>query len=313
MFRCKECGCEYKEKPDYCDCGNNTFDEILPSKASINLPDIKQLVSVLIFILCLILAIIPWTIHDKSQPQQTPKVKKVLPKANIPDIEEIWNNQAPQSKPKTTPAKQISTKTELKTTATKPVTRQNAPVKQPSKIQPKKSTPTKIQKSKTQQTTKTNTVKKSQAAKPKSSPKTGTSQTKPPKVVEKVAQQVSTNTPPQTTIKKQQSTVQKPKPVDKTPLINYKNELRIALLAKLNVPNVTGSGDCAVSFSIDTATGKLLNRNFIYKSNNKSVNDEVYYMLMRLPYFKKPPSIYKGETIKLKFYFNNGYYEISFI
>ena len=28
MFKCKECGCEYDKKPDYCDCGNNTFDEI---------------------------------------------------------------------------------------------------------------------------------------------------------------------------------------------------------------------------------------------------------------------------------------------
>ena len=28
MFKCKECGTEYKEKPDYCDCGNDTFEEI---------------------------------------------------------------------------------------------------------------------------------------------------------------------------------------------------------------------------------------------------------------------------------------------
>ena len=27
MFRCKECGLEYKEKPDYCDCGKDTFDD----------------------------------------------------------------------------------------------------------------------------------------------------------------------------------------------------------------------------------------------------------------------------------------------
>lgn len=28
MFKCKECGCEYDVKPDYCDCGNDTFEEI---------------------------------------------------------------------------------------------------------------------------------------------------------------------------------------------------------------------------------------------------------------------------------------------
>ena len=25
MFRCKECGTEFDVKPDYCDCGNDTF------------------------------------------------------------------------------------------------------------------------------------------------------------------------------------------------------------------------------------------------------------------------------------------------
>lgn len=94
--------------------------------------------------------------------------------------------------------------------------------------------------------------------------------------------------------------------------LNYKGSIRSALLAKLNVAAVQGSGDCAVEFSLDNS-GKLINRNFIYKSQNKSVNDEVYLMLMRLPYYKTPPAHYKGEKIKLKFLFNNGYYEITFI
>ena len=29
MFKCKECGTEYQAKPDYCDCGNDTFEEIV--------------------------------------------------------------------------------------------------------------------------------------------------------------------------------------------------------------------------------------------------------------------------------------------
>ncbi len=32
MFRCKECGCEYKNKPDFCDCGNDTFEEVLETE-----------------------------------------------------------------------------------------------------------------------------------------------------------------------------------------------------------------------------------------------------------------------------------------
>lgn len=43
MFKCKECGLEYNTKPDYCDCGNDEFEEIantpiLPN----NTDEIKQ-------------------------------------------------------------------------------------------------------------------------------------------------------------------------------------------------------------------------------------------------------------------------------
>lgn len=317
MFRCRECGCEFKEKPDYCDCGNNTFDEILPQKSAIEMPDIRQIVSVLIFVLCLILAIIPWTIPNKPQHQEK-TVKKAQPASQkIPDIEDIWNDRLPKAAApvqKTAPA---PVKVQPEPAAPKPVQKQTTVVKKqtpaqkttaPKKVTTKKKTTTakpKTSKSGVKQTTTQKQTKPAQQTK--------TTQNKPPKVVEKVAQQVSQPKQTKKTVQPKKTPEAKPKPVDKTPLINYKNELRIALLAKLNVPNITGTGDCAVSFSIDTATGKLLNRNFIYKSSNKSVNDEVYYMLMRLPYFKKPPSLYKGETIKMKFYFNNGYYEISFI
>lgn len=38
MFRCKECGTEFDVKPDYCDCGNDTFDEIVEQVESVELP-----------------------------------------------------------------------------------------------------------------------------------------------------------------------------------------------------------------------------------------------------------------------------------
>ena len=37
MFRCKECGTEFDVKPDYCDCGNDTFDEIVEQIESVKL------------------------------------------------------------------------------------------------------------------------------------------------------------------------------------------------------------------------------------------------------------------------------------
>lgn len=289
MFRCKECYHEFDTKPDYCDCGNNTFDEFQTPKLH-RTADSRQIFSIIIFIICLILAIIPWTVKDKK-PAQKPVVQKAHPaQTEIPDIETIWVTspvkvEKPEPIPEPAPIK-ITEQPQIKTT---PLTKKTEP---PKKVQ--KTTQTAVQKS----------VQKTQTAKPavkKESPQ----KAEPPK-------NVKTNTSAQ----QMQSVVRKPvpitKPVDKTPLINYKNELRVALLSKLNVPNIIGSGDCAVSFSIDE-NGKLLNRSFLYKSGNKSLNDEVYYMLMRLPYFKKPPEIYNGETFKIKFYINNGYYEISFI
>ena len=43
MFRCRECQTEYEVKPDYCDCGNDTFDEILPQKTVQQTPKPKKI------------------------------------------------------------------------------------------------------------------------------------------------------------------------------------------------------------------------------------------------------------------------------
>ena len=45
MYRCKECGAEYEEKPDYCDCGNDEFEVIgVNVSAEVNNPEptVKQ-------------------------------------------------------------------------------------------------------------------------------------------------------------------------------------------------------------------------------------------------------------------------------
>ncbi len=298
MFRCKDCGSEYEIKPEYCDCGNNTFDEI---QTTPQVPDIRKIFSIAIFVLCIILSIIPWTIKDKSPKVENSKKITKQQNSNIPDIDKIWD-ESTNSKIIAEIPKEISIKKEVE--INKFVPQVNKP-QQPAQKSAKTLTPKAINNNSN------TTVKKVQPSKPQTVAQNQTQQINkivktPPKVVQKTAEKVVTK---QTQPPKQ---VQKPKPVDQTPLINYKNNLRYAMLSKLNIPNISGSGDCAISFSIGS-DGKLLNRNFIYKSSNKTVNDEVYYMLMRLPYFKKPPEIYKGETIKMKFYFNNGYYEISFI
>ena len=42
MFKCKECGAEYEEKPDYCDCGNDTFEQVESAPKSEKAPKIEQ-------------------------------------------------------------------------------------------------------------------------------------------------------------------------------------------------------------------------------------------------------------------------------
>lgn len=297
MFRCKDCGCEYEIKPEYCDCGNNTFDEI---QTAPKIPDVRKIFSIVIFILCIILAIIPWTIKEKPQTTQSSTKITKQESISIPDIDKIWNDNPKVNKIVEQP-KPIATQKKAESKETTQLTKPQ----QTKKTTTQTFIPAAKKNNSNNTTVKKDQPKKIQTSTPKQTQQNNKTIKTPPKVVQKTAAKVTTQA-------QQPKQVQKPKPIDQTPLINYKNNLRYAMLSKLNIPNISGSGDCAISFSIGS-DGKLLNRNFIYKSSNKTVNDEVYYMLMRIPYFKKPPEIYNGETIKMKFYFNNGYYEISFI
>ena len=38
IYRCNNCGRNFNLKPDYCDCGNDTFDEIVEQIESVELP-----------------------------------------------------------------------------------------------------------------------------------------------------------------------------------------------------------------------------------------------------------------------------------
>lgn len=74
MYICRECKAEYKQKVDYCDCGNNTFDfvEDAPVQAfkntekyTANIKAPKDIISSAFFVICLILSIIVWLIPVK--------------------------------------------------------------------------------------------------------------------------------------------------------------------------------------------------------------------------------------------------------
>ena len=116
MFKCKECGTEYDTKPDFCDCGNDTFEEVAGSAKKDKEHDIlsipkseltvekndfrdndkkSEILSCIIFLFCITLALVviffignpkEETVKaDKSQDYQHQSI-------NLPSIDSLWNN-----------------------------------------------------------------------------------------------------------------------------------------------------------------------------------------------------------------------------
>ena len=106
MFKCTVCSKEYEIKPDYCDCGNDTFDEIVEAKLLEEDFEVekrkfptKKVLSILIFILCIISSILVWEINPPSQNTNKKTVQKpsTEQKQGIPDIDKIWNSTPPKN------------------------------------------------------------------------------------------------------------------------------------------------------------------------------------------------------------------------
>lgn len=280
-YRCRDCKAVYDEKPEYCDCGNNTFEEIIPASyvksASYgkNFFDKNEIISWVIFSICLILALIILFVIPNGKPlQKHIQHHEVETTKDIPDIEKIWKESVkPQPKTSATEPEIIIRKIirRIEEPAAQEKTAQNAAPSRP-----------------TEQTS---------ANLPKPAEKTQPAQT-----------QQDTR---QEAIQKQETQETSANPNDPA-LIRYKNILREVLLSKLAVGSISGEGTCIIEFGIDS-TGKLINRKFVQYADNKPMNDAVYYMMMSVPRFKAPPSSYNGEIIRLKFYINNGAYEISFV
>lgn len=277
MFKCTECGCEYKTKPDFCDCGNDVFTEVyetLPQQKKERQPiNINKLnvLSWLIFLTCLVVSLLILLFFPKINPQQheekQPKTELKKPVQNIPSLETFWIDPVLQpeiTEPEIKPIEQIKEIFRPKI-ENKPVVKQKP-----------------VQK---------------QQAKPKAVQQT---QPKPKQTtVQKPAQQM-VKTPSQTN-----------RSLDYA-MLNYRSALRMRLLSNLVHSGVVGEGNCEIEFSIDD-TGKLINRRFVKQSSNETVNKAVYEMLMRTPRYNPPPSSYDGRKIRMTFKLSEGgNFETSF-
>jgi len=315
MFKCKDCGSEYKEKPDYCDCGNDTFDEIKdetigtidkteetktqqqkesdnikPKSKKTEKPIKTDKISLLIFVVCLILSIII-LFFPVNTPLNTDNIKENNEQniISIPSVNSIWDNSIP-----------VVQKTELP--KTEPVSSEETVVKKNPKVNEntdnKKDLNTTPAKSETPKITKVKLTKNT-TVKPKQ-----TDSSVPKKQNEQITKQTQK---PTTTVKPTSNTNNTQNEIS---LNSYKIGLRNKIGSHIDFASVVGDGACAVTFKIDV-NGKLINRKFVQQSENTSLNDAVYNAMLAVPNYKTPPSTYKDNTLKLSVKFISGNFEVS--
>ena len=324
MYICKDCGAKFAQKVEYCDCGNNTFDfvEDKPTLAKTIKKEKKQpltyeqkgeILSRLFLIFCVILSIIIWAIPvkvDNAKQNETTEIK-VQNIKNIPPIENFWDDTPVYSKNETEEAKTITEN--IISEPTIPDYAKPKPIEQKKTIQKQNPKTEQKQVKQTQQKNQT-TVNKTSEAKQKVQSKiqkTEQKQAAKPKNNNDPSPKLYEPSIPKTTQNKPKTEFPKSTYNPNSPeMLQYKGSLRAAMFSKFAVGSIQGSGSCSVKFSIDS-TGKLINRAFVKQSDNKSLNDAVYYMLMSVPRFATPPAGYNGETIRMYFSINNGSYEIS--
>ena len=312
MYRCTDCGQEYEIKPEYCDCGNNTFEEILQKEDNLSssssssssstvqteLPveikekekekeikkfinskstntSVQDKISLVIFIICIILSIfvILFVGNDNSS-------QETAPKQNVVKNKKAVTNNIPA----------------INEIWTEKKTEKSAP---PVQISPVQNVQNYVQKTNTTSTVKTIPV---QTAKPKQTAIKSTQSSKQKNNIQTpVNQNKKTSSKPVT----QPNTAQL-----QQELLSYKIALRNKIAAKINFASVVGDGGCVVSFKID-ASGNLVNRTFSKQSVNESLNDAVYAAMMQTPTFKTPPVAYRNETLKLSVKMYGGNFEVN--
>ena len=353
MYRCKDCGKEYKEKVEYCDCGNNMFDYIedfVPSikpvksqehpKQPLSVEQKSEIISWIFFVLCIILSLVVWLMPVKVEQTVTEEVKEQkVDVKNIPNLEKIWNSTPPKAEvkqdenpktlldtfredipdrilPKPIDIKQpVQNKQNINKSASnsRPAT-QSKPVDKPASNQVQNKSASQNKQSAQQNKPVVQNNISTQNKPTQQTPKQSTNQPQNKQISNPNNLKPAQNQKAQNSVQDNNKSIEKPKSVynpDNLEMLKYKGSLRSALFAKLPVGSIQGSGSCSVQFAVDK-TGKLINRGFSKQSDNKSLNDAVYYMLMSVPRFAAPPEGYNQELIRMNININSdGSYEIS--
>lgn len=337
IYKCKNCGQNYYEKPDFCECGNNVFvliksfdntnsdisqkykddfSTLYPNNEFVEQEDIlydknnsKILIvfSCVIFVISLILSSVFLYKGIVYKPVLNEKniVSKNINNKNIPYVDTYWDNSIISSNKQSANIRsnKIANIENIifETPKTKPEIVMN-------KIDATSKSST--------ENKNTNSVKKSQKTVTDLNQKVTQVNEKPLKNnVEKVVttnKNIQNNKSSNDIPEKVSSADIKKQEQEIADLLQYKADLRLRLFQHFPILNVFGYGVAVIGFNI-SSEGKLNNRRFIQQSENKSLNDALYHMLMSVPIYSPPPKYYKGEDIVLKMDFNNGYYSFSFV
>ena len=287
MYRCTDCSKKYQAKPDYCDCGNNAFTQEVVSTASIQPGQADA---------------------PKTFFEQYPSIKQFIDSVDVLSgtifglciILSIllWNFIGAWEPPADTAATPQETETSSAQNQNIPdinslwnTTPPKAPeVKQDAPVLP------------TEQPAEEHNIPDAQSILPLLSPQSKTLQSKPEPVTPK----------PEPVAPKPHHTLLNQDLSSMSPAMkNYTSGLRQSLFSQWAVGSVEGEGRCEVEFAV-SKSGKLLGRKFSKQSDNDSLNNSVYDMLMSSPQYSAPPADYNGEKIRLSFYFNHGYYEVNY-
>lgn len=310
MYRCTDCGQEFEIKPEYCDCGNNVFEEILPAKSPEPVPaapytprppktarQTVDLPSLLIFLICIVLSVLSWIFIGREsgeKPEAVP-VNKPKPSVEIPSIDELWKETS--VKPAQPPVPEIvqSAVEEVKKIITIPKKDKKTPAKQTS-VKPAQPVKTVSNRPEATKPSMTDAQKQAIIKRLTSSPQP-VKKVEPVKTVE--AKPVPKAEPPKVDYAAQ-----------KRELAAYKVALRNKIGGNINFAAVIGDGRCAITFKLDSS-GNLVNRAFSQQSDNDSLNDAVYAAMMQNPTFKAPPAGYKNETLTLSVRMYGGQFEVD--
>jgi hypothetical protein len=326
MFRCKECQTEYEIKPEYCDCGNDTFDEIiekkedvvevLPKNAEVKVEknenkieniekqeikteikpksklEQKSIISPfawVIFLLCIFSALIILLFPVKTKVETTKVQEATSVSTSIPDINKLWNN-TPASVEKKETSKIIDSQTS------------NSQNTQTSKKDEVKSV--QMQEKQVKSSSNTQTLQQKLASKKTSSSTNKTAKTTSSQQNSSVVKNTTTQAKSQTTA------VQT---VNKQELSSYMIKLRNNIASKIDFTSVVGDGSCTFSFRV-LSNGVLTDKKATNLSDNESLNETVYNALRNTNSFNPPPSGYNTNTVlKLHVKMYNNSFEVSLL